>query len=270
MIYQSCAAALFWGVKQKASLRFFAANRLTISNSLPRSRIELTRALLKQNTPLLKADTFKTEETVNRIQKARLRISFNLRPKRKRKKRTKNNMSSSKSVLMAMGKVVFSELSFVCMIESTKNYFIALSRHSFFLLTPEKLSYVAEVFYAHIEKVVLDTSTTTLVQIFLSDNREKNLPSTLSLCTDDRRLLVDNLKVMWKTDCMFRLNMVPILPIFKAKIKMPENLANIKSEHPVLATMPRPDHGVQEMRGCRFFIEPKRRRRSVLLTRREN
>lgn len=166
-------------------------------------------------------------------------------------------MSSSQAVLIALSEIVQTPLNFVCLIEQGGNeYFMCLARHSFFLLDETLRSVRAEVFYAHIDKVIIDISKPNLIQLALIETRPPNVPMKLDLMTADKQVLLDSLKSSWKTDYMYRKGFVGEFPLLKGKIvkKVRNDPFMLKKKIPQIATTEPGNFVKKELKGYIFFL----------------
>jgi hypothetical protein len=164
------------------------------------------------------------------------------------------------AIFQAFAQVLKSPIYFVCAADHNGvEYYIALSKHSLFIVDAQLNEVKAEVFYAHLSRVVLDPNKGSYIQLQLSDNREEHLPSKMNLAIEDRKQFSDWLRVNWKTDYMFRLGKVCDLPTFQGNI---ENISGqplfLKaSKPPVSLLIPNAGWLKYEVRGYVFHIPEK-------------
>jgi len=112
----------------------------------------------------------------------------------------------SNAIHDALSQLLKSPITYVTLVEhNNKEYFICIGTHSFFIIDSDLESIKAEVFYAHVQKLVIDTGKYKFLLIQLTDNRDANVPGKMILCTENRKVLVDHIKSAWKTDHMYRL-----------------------------------------------------------------
>lgn len=113
----------------------------------------------------------------------------------------------SNAINDSLSRILKSPITYITLVTHNegKEYFLCIGSHSFFIIDSKLDDIEAEVFYAHVQRVVVDTSKSKLLLIQLSDNRTSNVPGKLILKTENRRALTDQLKAAWKTDYMFRL-----------------------------------------------------------------
>ena len=112
----------------------------------------------------------------------------------------------SNAIQDSLSHILKSPITYITQVEQNETkFFMCIGSHSFFLIDYSLETSKAEVFYAHIQRLMLDTSRHKLLLIQLSDNRSQEVPTKLILSTENRKTLVEHLKSSWKTDHMFRL-----------------------------------------------------------------
>lgn len=113
---------------------------------------------------------------------------------------------NSNAILDALSQILKSPISHISKIQHNRtNYFICVGNHSFFILDEELKENKAEIFYAHLQKMIIDTGKYRLLMLCLSEGREKHVPPKMILACENRKILADHLRAAWKTDHMFRL-----------------------------------------------------------------
>src|SRR5688500_7946649 len=111
----------------------------------------------------------------------------------------------SNAIHDSLSHILKSPITYISLVEhKEKCYFICIGSHSFFIVDFNLDSVQAEVFYAHVQRLVMDTGKHKFLLVQLSDNRDPHVPTKLILATEDRRTLVEQLKSAWKTDLMYR------------------------------------------------------------------
>jgi len=112
----------------------------------------------------------------------------------------------SNAIYDSLSHILHSPVIYIALVRHNNDeYFFCVGNHSFFIIDSQLNNVKAEVFYAHVERIILDTSKDKLLLIQLTDNRDSGVPSKLILDTENRYFLVEQLKSAWKTDYMFRL-----------------------------------------------------------------
>ena len=104
------------------------------------------------------------------------------------------------------------------------DYFICIGERSFYFVD-DKLYYVkGKVNYKHLQRVIVDTNIETILQIHLSEHKERNMPLKMNLICFDRKNLVYYLNYAWKTDLMYNYLEVKDLPIYKYIIPLSDKI----------------------------------------------
>ena len=73
-------------------------------------------------------------------------------------------MTTSVSLLSGLNEVMTEKISFLCHVHHNKNpYYLCLARHSVIFLNKTVKRVEAEIFYAHIERIIVDKNDKTIV-----------------------------------------------------------------------------------------------------------
>jgi hypothetical protein len=115
---------------------------------------------------------------------------------------------NSNAIHDALSQLLKSPINYVTQFEqNTELFFICIGNHSFFIIDEKLDSVRAEVFFAHVQKLVIDSSPKKYLLIQLTENRDPKVPSKLVMATENRKAISDHLRSAWKADYMFRLGM---------------------------------------------------------------
>ena len=109
----------------------------------------------------------------------------------------------------SLSQLLKSPITYVTQFEQNAElYFICIGNHSFFIIDEKLDSVRAEVFYAHVQKIIIDTSPKKYLLLQLTENRDPNVPSKLVIVTENRKTVSDHIRSSWKTDYMYRLGKI--------------------------------------------------------------
>jgi len=115
----------------------------------------------------------------------------------------------SNAINDSLSLILKSPITYLAFVQHNEdNYFLCVGSHSFFIVDSKLDTVKAEVFFAHVQRIILDTSKNKYIFIQLHENRDPNVPIKLILCTENRTALVEQLKSAWKADHMFRLGKI--------------------------------------------------------------
>lgn len=164
-------------------------------------------------------------------------------------------MSSDRHVLLAMAMKTGQEMRFfemvnICNASLAKQCFLGLGKHGLYFLQKNLNAILegGEVYYAYVEKCVVDTNSATDICIVLNDNRPSVWESErLFIRSENRTLLVRHLHCNWQADFMWRFGRVAVFPKFSGAITRP-------GENTEPQVVPYGGWVWREYQGYRFFL----------------
>jgi hypothetical protein len=120
---------------------------------------------------------------------------------------------NSNAILDALSHLLKSPISHISEIQHNNTYyFICVGNHSFFIIEHNLKTVKAEIFYAHLQKLVVDTGKHKFLMLCLGEGKEKHVPPKMIIATENRKALAEHLRAAWKTDHMYRLGIIsPLL-----------------------------------------------------------
>jgi len=115
----------------------------------------------------------------------------------------------SNAINEALSLILKSPITYLASVQhKEEHYFLCIGSHSFFIVDSKLETVKAEVFFAHVQRLILDTSKNKYIFLQLHENRDPNVPLKLILSTENRSALVEQIKSAWKADHMFRLGKI--------------------------------------------------------------
>lgn len=107
-----------------------------------------------------------------------------------------------------------------------KKCFLCLGKHEIFFMSLDLNAFIfaqegGSLYYAHLQKVVVDSISKRHCLLLLSDNRPACWGSERLFVSSERRdVLLRHLQVSWQTDTMWRLGRVTVFPLSKKNLEI--------------------------------------------------
>lgn len=129
--------------------------------------------------------------------------------------------------LKAIGCALNCEVSYICKIshlvdEQLEIYYICVGDSAFFFFDHSLDRVKGRVNYVDLQRIIVDIHVDSLLQIHLSEHRDRNMPLKMNILCTNRKTFIHFLSFSWKTNIMYHDLEIKELPIYQYDISLKE------------------------------------------------